>query len=217
MPAGSIDADVAERLETIRREHGEMISIGRIAEIVTDLLDRLKLKQDLRLYTELEQLADYIRDIKAEIAALRPDEIQEHYLPSAADELDAIVEATENATNSILAAAEAIESVAADVDPAIADRLTEVTTSIYEACTFQDITGQRIGKVVKALKVIQGRVETLVNAFGSEIDQIRQKTDAEKAAAGPTAPSEKDLLNGPQLSGAAKSQDDIDALFSGGN
>lgn len=213
MPADAMNADVAARLESLRREHGEMISIERINEVVTDLLDRLQLKQDLRLYTELEQLADYIRDIKAEIAALRPDEIQEQYLPSAADELDAIVEATEGATNSILAAAEAIESVTGDVDAAVAERLTEVTTSIYEACTFQDITGQRIGKVVKALKVIQGRVETLVSAFGSEIDQIRKKTAAEKAAAGPVGQSEEDLLNGPQLAGMAKNQNEIDALF----
>ena len=34
-----------------------------------------------------------------------------------------------------------------------------VVTRIYEACSFQDITGQRIGKVVTALKAIEGRVQ----------------------------------------------------------
>ncbi len=73
--------------------------------MVRDLMVGLKPNEDLRLYKELKALAVYICTIKTEIATIRPDEIRDHYLPTATDELDAIVEATEHATHTILAAA----------------------------------------------------------------------------------------------------------------
>lgn len=171
----------------------------------------LKAREDMRLYKELESPAVYIRDIKIEIASVRPDEIRDHYLPSAADELDAIVGATENATNSILAAAETIEEVAGAAGSAVAERLNEATTSIYEACTFQDITGQRISKVVKALKEVEGRITSLAVVFGAEIDAIKRKVMDEPQ---PRAVSDVDLLNGPQRNmDATARQKEIDAMF----
>src|SRR6185437_3448091 len=57
---------------------------------------------DLQLYREVEALADYIRNARAEIAELRPDEIRDRHIPIATDELDAVVEATADATGTIL-------------------------------------------------------------------------------------------------------------------
>lgn len=156
-----------------------------------------------KLVREMESLAQVIASAKREIAALRPDEIREKHLPEATDELDAIVSATAEATGNILDAAEHLGAVADKIGGTDGAAITDQVTRIFEACTFQDITGQRITKVVKTLKVIETRVSSLVSAFGS--------LKAGEATAAPTG--EAALLNGPQLPADARSQADIDAIF----
>ncbi len=162
--------------------------------------------QDRGLFDELTRLARFIEAAKRDIAALHPDEIRQKHLPTAADELDAIVAATADATGSILDAAEKLAALDTSA-PAAGDQITEQVTRIFEACTFQDITGQRITKVVKTLKQIELKVTELVQAFG----------DAPRAAGPRRGPAAKTgdaaLLNGPQLPADAASQSDIDALF----
>jgi chemotaxis protein CheZ len=80
-------------------------------------------------------------------------------------------------------------------------------TRIFEACNFQDITGQRITKVVRTLKHIEGKIEVLIQALGEEV----QKTHRSAAAADPN--NEDSLLNGPQLPGNAIDQSEIDKLL----
>ncbi|MGE5478062.1 MAG: protein phosphatase CheZ [Bacteroidales bacterium] len=209
MPAKGVDRDLSLRLDAIRREHGDTVRIDQVAEVVGALMGTMSGDingEDLRLYREIESLADYIHAAKAEIAALRPGEIKNEFIASATDELDAIVGATEAATNEIMDAAEHLESLTPMMEPQVADRLTEITTRIFEACTFQDITGQRITKVVKMLKEIEGRVENLVKAFGSEMDSPAAKKES-------AAVSDEDLLNGPQLPSNAADQAEIDRLL----
>src|SRR3712207_6839045 len=76
--------------------------IERIVQSVVATLRGDMTAAELSLYAELEGLWRFIRHAKTEIAALRPDEIQDKHLPTAADELDAIVGATEQATHVIL-------------------------------------------------------------------------------------------------------------------
>lgn len=208
MPAKGVDRDLSLRLDAIRREHGETVRIDQIAEVVRAMLDSMSGDidaGDLRLYREIESLADYIHAAKAEIAALRPGEIKNEFIASATDELDAIVGATEAATNEIMDAAEHLESLTPMMDAQVAERLTEITTRIFEACTFQDITGQRITKVVKMLKEIEGRVENLVKVFGSDVDIPAGKKSE--------IVIDEDLLNGPQLPSTAADQAEIDRLL----
>jgi chemotaxis protein CheZ len=170
----------------------------------------------IKLYAELEQLATFIQKAKSEIAQLRPDEIRDQHLPTATDELEAIVGATETATNGILNAVEQIENLTNEMPPEVAGKVSEAVTQVYESCNFQDITGQRISKVVKALQHIESKVDGLLSAFGDEM--IKHRKDG-AAQAGPGDASKQDvssdqaLLNGPQLPQEAKGQADIDALF----
>jgi chemotaxis protein CheZ len=167
---------------------------------------------NLKLYAEIESLAHYIQNARAEIASLRPDEITDEHLPAAGEELEAIVGATEQATNSIMEAVEAIETVAAELPPEQAERITAAVTSVYEACGFQDITGQRISKVVNALRHIESKVQALLVAFGGDALPPPAKKPASKRADGKDRPDEH-LMNGPQNAQEAISQDDIDALL----
>lgn len=165
---------------------------------------------DLKLYEELESLIAYIHSAKREIAALCPDEIKEKHIREATDELDAIVAHTENATGGILDCAEKIETIAGELSGDPAAKLAEQVTRIYEACNFQDITGQRINKVVTTLKNIEERIKSLASALGGQRGMAQ-------APVAPAAPSkhgdEAGLLNGPQLPTNAKSQDEVDALL----
>lgn len=161
---------------------------------------------DLKFFEELQGLIKYIRAAKREIAALAPDEIREKHIRSATDELDAIVANTEQATGAILDAAEKIEGIASKLDVEPGMQIADAVTKIYEACNFQDITGQRISKVVNALKTIESKIESLVTAVGGVAAIPADDLAAEAAR-------DAHLLNGPQLPANAKSQDEIDALL----
>src|SRR3954468_7970779 len=117
------------------------------------------------LLAELEGLGREVARAKSEIAALRVDDINASHIPAAADELDAVVEHTAEATNEILDSCETLEALQPQLSGAAAEVVAAAVTRIYEACSFQDITGQRIGKVVAALKAIEHRVAAVTAAF----------------------------------------------------
>ena len=101
-----------KRIDDLCAERGETVRIDEIAEVVESLLASLDgdfNAFDLRVYREVQKLAEYIHSVKGELADLCPDELKEDFLPAAADELDAIVKRTESATGTILDAAETLE------------------------------------------------------------------------------------------------------------
>lgn len=208
----SPDTALQDRLDTARRQAREPLSREEVAEIVTAVVASMggeMTGHDLRIYAELEALARYIAQAKREIAAIQPADIHQEHIPRATDELDAVVGATEDATNRIMDACDQITGLTGEVPPDVAARLSAITTGIYEACNFQDITGQRISKVVRALKHIESKVEALLTAFGESVE--RRHPDA--AADVSKDDDEKFLLNGPQLPGNSVDQAFIDSLF----
>lgn len=218
MPKSKVQADpeLIRRLEELKTEHGDTVRVEDIQDVVRSVMVSLKgdlTSRDLELYSELENLGNFIHSAKAEIAALRPDEVKEQFLTAAGDELDAIVEATAEATNGIMDATEIVEGVMSGLEGEQAERLMDATTRIYEACSFQDITGQRITKVVKALHGIEEKVDALVAAFGDEIEKYKKANPKEEDSGADKPITDEDLLEGPQLAGDGKSQDEIDALL----
>ena len=164
--------------------------------------------KEAALLAELEALGRTIARAKAEIAQLSVDDITGAHIPSATDELDAIVGHTAQATNEILDCCEVLERLQGEVPEAAAATLQGAVTRIYEACSFQDITGQRISKVVAALKAIEARVEAAVaNASGRGAPAPLAVEPA------PSRTEGEELANGPQLPGGATSQAEIDRLL----
>jgi chemotaxis protein CheZ len=195
------------KLNDIRAQKLEVES-GMITEVVravlTTISDELTAKES-SLLREVEELGRMIASTKSEIAALRVDDITDHDIPFATDELDAIVEHTAHATDAILESCEMLDDVSATVSGEPAMKLQAATTKIYEACSFQDITGQRITKVVTTLKTIEGKVAHIIDAFGKSGAVARDS--ANRVA------TDADLLNGPQLPEHAMDQSDIDKLL----
>jgi len=198
MTAPRLNPETARRVDALlKRRGGSGVDAAAIAAVVESVMASMEgdlSAVNLKLYAELEGLARYIADAKAEIAT---------------DELEAIVGATEQATNSILEAAETIEAMTGRMEPEVSGRVTEAVTRVYEACNFQDITGQRITKIVKALQHIEAKVDALLAAFGEEIEAYKRANPvpAEERA------SDGALLNGPQLPDEAAKQAEIDALL----
>lgn len=193
MPDGTPSGPDDERIEAAVR--------AVLGSMAGDLTAR-----EAALLAELEALGRTIQRAKAEIAALSVDDITGAHIPSATDELDAIVGHTAEATNEILDSCEVLERLQSEVPEPAAAALQGAVTRIYEACSFQDITGQRISKVVTALKAIESRVEAAVaNAAGRVTEQAappaRAKTEGQE------------LANGPQLPGGGTSQEEIDRLL----
>lgn len=171
----------------------------------------------LALQGEITQLKEAIEQMKREIATLRTDKSPGPSLHSATCELDAVVQATEDATHNILEAAEQIDTFLTDarskpdapVDPAILEQLGDQVIRIFESCNFQDITGQRITKVVTAVKFIEVKIDKMIDILGGkealqDVEVIVEEEVDEDAK----------LLSGPQLDGESKiSQNDIDRFF----
>lgn len=210
-------AELERRLKAMSEEgpRADPSDIASAVESVMATVEGDLSAVNVKLYAEIEALARYIDGAKAEIAEIRPDEIRDEHLPAATDELEEIVGATENATNQILESVESVEEVAEKVDSESADKIMSAVTNIYEACSFQDITGQRITKVVKTLQQIEGKVEALLAAFGEEVARERRKMSGGAPVEESQEEKEKALMNGPASSGQGISQDDIDALLGG--
>jgi len=218
MAVTAVKEKIVAQLQQLHKTEGSIdpAEVVTIVESVIDSIEGDLTAVGLKVYADIEALARYINTARAEIAELRPDDINSEHLPAATDELTAIVGATEQATHQIFEAVEGIETLTEKMEPEIATQVSAAVTSIFEACGFQDITGQRITKVVTALQQVESKVDALLHAFGDDIKgdatakaQEKKKTTPSGAPARP----DEDLLNGPQLPENAISQDDIDALF----
>jgi chemotaxis protein CheZ len=167
-----------------------------------------------RLRDEINGLSETIERTKREIAVLSRTSASEDRLHDMTDQLDAVVKSTEQATHSILGAAEEIQALAdklglhaSDDERAAIDGIQNHVIAIFEACNFQDLSGQRISKVVNALKEVEQRVHRMMELFGGEV-----AIQAVAATIEDVRSADEKLLNGP--SDKAKiSQDEIDKLF----
>lgn len=211
---GRADPDLERKLDAARRDAATPLTREEVGEIIGEMVESLHgdlSSVDLKIYRELESLTADIENARAEIAAIRPDEISTQFIPTAADELDAVVGATAEAAGRILDCAEQIQDIAAGVEAEARDKLVALVTDIFEACNFQDITGQRITKVVKTLQNIEARIGQMVALLGEEIKKAAEASGVEAPVSDPN--DQASLLNGPQLEGDGIDQDEIDALL----
>jgi hypothetical protein len=149
-----------------------LTALSRIEKSVTVQREPMQIDQ-FRL--DVLEMSKAIARTHAEIAAIKPDDATGGRFVVASGELDSIVSATESATSDILAAAERVQEAAwtlreAEADAALCDMLDERATEIYTACSFQDLTSQRIRKVIDALGFLEKRVNAMADIwqFGDE-------------------------------------------------
>ena len=192
-----------------KRENITFHDIISLAEVAAQSLQGFFQAMDAKVYRELREIAGYIDSMRTEIGALQVNDLKNSRIPSAGEELGAITKATENATNTIMECAETLMG-ADSSDPAAYKALVdEKMMIIFEACSFQDITGQRIAKVVETLQHIEQRVARFADVMKAK-DLDGFLTDNERAR---QERKDKFLLNGPQLAGEGVDQSDVDKMF----
>lgn len=191
-------ASAGETIEACRRELGEAFAMRN----------------------ELDLMKEAITRTKQEIANLHRSENSGKGMRRVAGELDAVVESTASATSTILGSIEDIEAQAnmlraANLPKAKmqhVDTILDRVIAAYEACNFQDLTGQRISKIVGVLKFVEEHLDRMIEAW-SGLESFRALVEAETAMA--DEDDERALLNGPKLAedSGHVDQGDIDALF----
>jgi chemotaxis protein CheZ len=156
---------------------------------------------------ELAAIADYIKHLKGEIGTLKANELYRDRIPMAHEELGSVVQATASATNIIMGAAE--EILCSNDDVLDRAQVQAKLLQIFEACAFQDITGQRISKVLEALSQLENRLGRFASAVNAR--DSAEGPDQEEALR--QARREALILNGPQIEGRGVGQTDIDEMF----
>lgn len=203
-----------ERLIDFLKEKRENVTFGdiiKLAEIAAQSLQSFFETMDHTVYRELREIAGYIDTMKQEIGALRANELKDSRIPAAGQELSAIVSATEKATNTIMGCAETVMAADASDPAAYKVLVDEQMLVMFEACSFQDITGQRIAKVVETLQHIEERVARFAQVMkAKDLDGFLSDTERARAER-----RERLLLNGPQAEGEAIDQTDVDSLLAG--
>ncbi|MEM8855384.1 MAG: protein phosphatase CheZ [Pseudomonadota bacterium] len=209
------------RIEVANTEKGDQPSaISKQVDRIMGELQELRqtggrsapLDNAIAVWSSVEDIQRRVETTKTEIAALYSKGMADPQKSRAADELHAVVTGTESATDAILAAAETIDTVAQELADTLSgpektslETINEQVLQIYEACNFQDITGQRITKVVSSLRFIEERISTMVDLWNAmELAKPEEKDESDRA-----------LLNGPSLDTdrGVVNQDDVDALF----
>ncbi len=152
---------------------------------------------------ELKTLLKHVEMIKNSFNHIRQearDILHDSNIGDAKDNLQDVLVHSEQATVSILESATQVGSLAgqAGVPPKIKEQINQQVGKIFEACSFQDITGQRLKRIAKQLDAIEKNLENIVAVAKSP---VTSKSEKEK------------LMSGPQLSGSAPSQADIDRMF----
>jgi chemotaxis protein CheZ len=179
---------------------------------------RAQIEQCEKLKVELDLIHDAISRTKREIAVLHGKSFNGEEMAKVNGELGAVVGGTEQATQQILEATESIDQAASalsrvnspEQQRVLSEEIQERVISIFEACNFQDLTGQRITKVMATMRFIEQHINAMMEIWGG-VDAIR----AHAPTIVDTREGDARLLNGPKLDGDVghASQDDIDALF----
>ena len=164
---------------------------------------------------ELSALSDIVARNTRTLMALMNDG-KDRRMARAAGELAAAVESMETATQKVLASVESVDDCARvlvsaltdDYHHGLAQDIQDHVVRIYEACNFQDLAGQRIGKVIATLVMVEEQLLTMIENCHGIAGTARPDAVAGLLPSG-------DLLNGPRLDGAGghATQQDIDLMF----
>jgi chemotaxis protein CheZ len=193
----------------VKRENVTFHDIIMLAEVSAQALQSFFDALDTKVYGELREIARYIETMRKEMGVLQVNDLKNSRIPAAGQELGAIVDSTEQATNTIMECAEAVMAADASDPTAFRALVEKKMTIIFEACSFQDICGQRIAKVVETLEHIETRVARFAEVMDAkDLDGFLTEHERQRAER-----KKRLMLNGPPLNGAGIAQTDVDELF----
>jgi chemotaxis protein CheZ len=151
-------------------------------------------------FLELKKQIDHICMHFQLISSEAKDIVHTSNMPDATLQLNDVLQHTEKATSTIIESVSGIGALVTDstLPDATKTKIASYIDHVYEACNFQDISGQRIKKVLLHISELETQLARL-----SDISKGKAQQKSSKDS----------LLNGPQLSAVAPSQQDIDNMF----
>ncbi len=192
------------------------------------------------LYQELGNLARFIVETQKEVGRINLTGITREDIPETSDQLEGILEATEEATDHILSATEKLlemtdrwEAFCERIKPHVPKDEWELTPGrtpekllgemreemmkTLSACNFQDLTGQRIQKIVALIRKIEEKIMDLIVRYEQTQESDRPDSalnERRKRKENVTSGKAGSPLKGPQRKSEAFAQEDIDSLLS---
>lgn len=209
MRSEEIAKEIGALVDHLRASDDQKISLTDIAAATEVLLQatRMYFKTiDTSVFSEVRKMSTLISQMRSDVAQLRPDDLKNEKIPRAGLELDAVVKNTEDATNTIMESAEEIMSVDLSDEENRETFINNACMRIFEACSFQDITGQRVNKVVKTLTQIEERLDSMQGDWATGLGADEIPAEANQS-------SGELLLHGPALEGEGADQSEVDALL----
>jgi chemotaxis protein CheZ len=163
-----MDAEANRRLEALLRD-GVRQEMGGLVEELRRFIDRRLAEVSTEINATV-QLMDYSEaNLSGQLARIHEQIDRVVSLPAAATrqsglELAAIVDATETAASRIIDAAEAITGALGNgcADPAAAELVAENVKAILAACSFHDLTSQRIRHAIAHLQQVEGMLAEMM-------------------------------------------------------
>ncbi len=163
------------------------------------------LNADIFIYDELSRLRSYIQEATQSMSHMG-DNLSKTGMAEAQTELINVVKATEEAATRIIDAAAEINKLIKGSEQQ--KEIVEQTTIILESSSFQDLTGQRLNKVLKMIVKVEEVVDSILlklNPVGVNKKSVDWQSDDKRF--------DKNLMNGPQSDQERSSQEDVDALL----
>jgi len=198
-----------------RRSDGKSIEdIVALAELSAESLKNFYQSIDNNIYSEIRGYSDHLSVLKRNISRLKTGDSGTNRISRAIGDLQEVVSTTENATDTIMEQAEEMLSLSMDpTNPnAYQAAVTNHVTSIFEACSFQDLTGQRIQRVVTSLERLEERLNQINEVLNlqagstSNLSIMETETTEDKR-------QRENLLHGPSSDGEGVGQSLVDAIF----
>jgi chemotaxis protein CheZ len=195
---------------------------------------------------------DFRRDIKTKVHPELND-LATKYIHEAADQLEGIIETTENAANKIMDNLDLLqektkkmegviasfksgklrmpgknmEFIEVDVDAKMLETImplldyieaaehnnTALISDIFVQMSFQDLTGQRIKKIMTLIQQMEEKLKKMVVSFGVKLFEKGKNPDISSEELQRVVNEKVFLLAGPQKAGQGLDQSDIDNLL----
>jgi chemotaxis regulatin CheY-phosphate phosphatase CheZ len=92
-------------------------------------------------------------------------------------------------------------------------RISDLSLSMMEPLSFQDLVGQRIQRIIKLVKSMEVRIEDLIITFGIKIQRHREDPERSFEDLRQDVENYRSELKGPQKDGEGLEQADIDELL----
>lgn len=195
-----------KKLKGLQEQNNGVIDTNNIDEIIKQFLEligsHLTNAQEQEVYHQIEMIQAKFISLKRDISNISLEILDDNFIPDITMDLRSVILQTEKSVTNILDIADEISALCSKVtDTSIRNELMIKSTRILELCNFQDLTGQRIQKIVHHLTEIESVIYKMLHA-------LRPESNLRSVSSSTTS-----LLNGPQKEENSPSQSDIDDLF----